>query len=335
MPTTVTHTLKASGGDYTTPSAWEAAQQRDLVALDEIAVLECYNDWPTGLVGELVVGGWTSSPTNYVEITTPASERHTGKKGTGFLLKLPANWTGYTFNGSCVVDGLEFDSNGKAASVLVNLIAGSGHYGVIKNSIANGVASNSPTVLFNYPRYSTNSIVGFNNLATGSNSGKAVGFTNWSSKEIANHTVIGDGTGVAFAAGAGDDSAVKNCVAYNVTTSFDEGAYVFHATNSTNNAAWDGSTVTPPGASPLTVDIISSDFEDVANDDCHLSASSQLIGQGADLSATFTTDIDGEIRSVPWDIGLDQIVSAITAIDNNLVSAMHFQKLWEPIAMGE
>ena len=48
MATEIVHTIRASGGDYTTLSAWEAAQQRDLVAADEIAVAECYNDWRVG-----------------------------------------------------------------------------------------------------------------------------------------------------------------------------------------------------------------------------------------------------------------------------------------------
>jgi len=49
MATEVIHTLKASGGDYTLMSTWEATEQRDLVAADEIEILECYNDWPDGL----------------------------------------------------------------------------------------------------------------------------------------------------------------------------------------------------------------------------------------------------------------------------------------------
>ena len=44
MATEIVHTIAASGGDYTTLAAWESAQQRDLVAADEIAVAEIDGD---------------------------------------------------------------------------------------------------------------------------------------------------------------------------------------------------------------------------------------------------------------------------------------------------
>jgi len=48
------------------------------------------------------------------------------------------------------------------------------------------------------------------------------------------------------------------------------------------------------------------------SEDFHLGASSALIGAGTDLSGTFTTDIDNQTRSVPWDIGADEFVAAIS-----------------------
>ena len=41
------------------------------------------------------------------------------------------------------------------------------------------------------------------------------------------------------------------------------------------------------------------------SEDLHLKAGAAAIDVGTDLSATFTTDIDGTTRSVPWDIGAD------------------------------
>ena len=38
MPTTVTKTIKPSGGDYTSASAWEAGQQGNLVTGDTVQV---------------------------------------------------------------------------------------------------------------------------------------------------------------------------------------------------------------------------------------------------------------------------------------------------------
>ena len=37
--------------------------------------------------------------------------------------------------------------------------------------------------------------------------------------------------------------------------------------------------------------------------DYHLKTNSPAIGVGADLSTSFTADLDGQTRTVPWDIG--------------------------------
>ncbi|MDV7392798.1 hypothetical protein RZS08_15625, partial [Arthrospira platensis SPKY1] len=86
MPTEVISTIRASGGDYTTLSAWEAGEQRNLVTADEIAVAVCYNDWPSGLNNSVTVAGWTTDATRYVKITVAEGHRHNGIPGGGFRL---------------------------------------------------------------------------------------------------------------------------------------------------------------------------------------------------------------------------------------------------------
>ena len=67
MPTEVVHTIRASGGDYTSLSAWQTAQKRDLVADDEIAVAECYDDWTgNGLSEDILIDGWTTDSTRHI-----------------------------------------------------------------------------------------------------------------------------------------------------------------------------------------------------------------------------------------------------------------------------
>lgn len=88
MPTTVTKTVKSSGGDYTSLSAWEAGEQADLVALDQIRQAECYSMADTTA---FTISGWTSDLTRYIRIFTPLSERHDGKYNTS---KFRIEWTG-------------------------------------------------------------------------------------------------------------------------------------------------------------------------------------------------------------------------------------------------
>lgn len=88
MAATITHTLKAVGGDYTLISAWEADQARDLVTLDQIEVLECYNDWPSGLSDNVNIANaaWVVDATRYIKVTVPITERHNGTPNSGFLV---------------------------------------------------------------------------------------------------------------------------------------------------------------------------------------------------------------------------------------------------------
>lgn len=81
-------TIKSSGGDYTTLTAWESAQLAVLLAPAEA---ECYN---FDLDDTLSISGITTSASNYVRIYTPSAERHDGRSrtvsGTGFRLKRTA-----------------------------------------------------------------------------------------------------------------------------------------------------------------------------------------------------------------------------------------------------
>ena len=72
MATTRTRTVKPSGGDYTTLSAWEAGEQADLPSLDEIRQAECYAMQDTTAV---TIDGWTTDATRYIRIfAAPGAE---------------------------------------------------------------------------------------------------------------------------------------------------------------------------------------------------------------------------------------------------------------------
>src|SRR3990167_9466847 len=78
MATTITSTIKPTGGDYTSLSAWEAAKQGNLVTLDQIQQAECYNMSDTTAV---IVDGWTTDATRYIEIYGVASDKTASNTG--------------------------------------------------------------------------------------------------------------------------------------------------------------------------------------------------------------------------------------------------------------
>jgi hypothetical protein len=83
MPTTVISTVKpGGGGDYTSLQAWESAEQRDLVAADEIeqAVVDSSGNASDGTV--LSIGGWTTDDTRYIEVIAESGHEHEGKVDT-------------------------------------------------------------------------------------------------------------------------------------------------------------------------------------------------------------------------------------------------------------
>jgi len=68
------HTIKSSGGDYTSLAAWEAATQGDLTGLGP-AIAECYDLDDTT---DVAIAGWTTTPTDYIEIRAADSARCNG-----------------------------------------------------------------------------------------------------------------------------------------------------------------------------------------------------------------------------------------------------------------
>src|SRR3990170_4483339 len=116
MATTITKTIKPSGGDYTSLSAWEAGMQKDLVTADEISVAECYSMSDTAAVS---IDGWTTDATRYIKVYTPISERHSGKwDATKYRLVVSADLTGVlgVVEDYVYVDGLQIEQTASGAN---------------------------------------------------------------------------------------------------------------------------------------------------------------------------------------------------------------------------
>jgi hypothetical protein len=84
VPTTITKTIKPSGGDYTSLSAFVSALPADLTMADQIWQAECYVMEDTTPV---VLSGHTTDATRYIRIYTPLSQRHNTLAGTGYRLQ--------------------------------------------------------------------------------------------------------------------------------------------------------------------------------------------------------------------------------------------------------
>src|SRR4030067_2642327 len=68
-------TVKSSGGDYSSLSAWEAGQQKVISAGDSEQA-ECYSFSDTT---QLIIDGWTTAADAYIRIYVASGERHAGK----------------------------------------------------------------------------------------------------------------------------------------------------------------------------------------------------------------------------------------------------------------
>src|SRR3990170_294773 len=115
MATTITKTIKSSGGDYTSLSAWEAANQANIVTADQIHVAECYSMLDTA---QCVIDGWTTDATRYIEIKTPVSERHDGEwNAAKYRIAASVTYGGViNINEEFVrVDGLQIENSGSKA----------------------------------------------------------------------------------------------------------------------------------------------------------------------------------------------------------------------------
>jgi hypothetical protein len=300
VATEVVSTIRSSGGDYTTLSAWEAGEQGDLVTADEIRTAECYDDWPSGLVDNVTIDGSTTDSTRYMRITVASGHRHTGTPQSGFYMKRAAGSSSRMISiaddylrcewldvENTTASGAGFGYTSGTGVVLLNCIAKSGASASAFANIGSGV-----TFLCC--------------LAWGGTYGFQ--FVTGTTPQVLNCVAANaSNTGFRASGNLGGGAALKNCVAYNNPTPYSAASF---GTGSTHNAT-DSASDDAPGGDSVT-GISSSDFVDAANNDFHLASGSALIGAGTNLYSDFTTDIDGDTwpSSGAWDIGFDYRVAA-------------------------
>lgn len=315
MTTEVIKTIRASGGDYTTLSAWEAALPASLVTADEQHTAVCYNDWPSGLNDPVTISGSTTDANRYIKVSVAAGHRHDGTTGhTGFYLKGDKGINDRFFKTAAAYTRLEWldvehtrNSNGSGAiesnqsyCSVTNCIGKCATTSLTAYGFAVAGVSNTESewpIVANC--LSINAQVGFRNQADASRL----------RAKYYNCVAIGCGTG--FPGAATVPGTAINCVAHDCTTGFTTGWQAASGYNASTDTT--ATTIFSNSVSG----IVDGDFVDATGGDYHLASSSALLDVGANLYSLFTDDIDGDIRpsSGAWSIGFDHRAAAAGSHD--------------------
>ena len=295
------HTLRASGGDYTTISGWlstESGIDSDLVTGDEILQLTCYDDWPSGLSDQFDVTGFTTSATNYVKITVASGERYTGTSGSGFYLSKFQNfgYIGTLTDDYCEIEYVEIINTGTSGAHCLN---------VQNNSTVTSCVAKASTAGYGFGSIGSGSVLA-NCLAydCGYDGFNISGF---STAEMYNCTAVDNGR-YGFYMVSGSTGTIKNCVAYNSTTADFSGSWGTRDYNASGDA-------TATGTNSVT-GIGSTDFVAYASNDFTPANGGSLEDAGTDVSADSGVSVDliGNSRGATWDIGALEYVSSGTEI---------------------
>jgi len=334
MATEVVKIVDTGGsGDYSSLAAWEAdfgsctqsnypsmSGDGDLVGADLIAVADCRCSTGDEDDSAVTIDGWTSVDSDhYIRIWTDPDQgyRHPGKwDDTKYRLVL-SEGTIFDIQEEYVrLIGLQMKGTRSTGSqLLIHTYYTSRYLRVEKcilcrenagGTVNTGIGCDNSAVQI----YLVNNL--FYDIPQYAIRGNDYYY-------LYNNTIINCGTGVDGGS-SGYCRAINNIV--DCTTCF---VGVFDSDSDFNISSDD----TAPG--PNSIHNATVTFVDAANGDFHLDASDTVARDaGTDLSSdpylAFTDDIDGETRSAPWDIGVDEYVSGgggvLTAIADILLASL-------------
>ncbi|EKE19397.1 MAG: hypothetical protein ACD_9C00030G0001, partial [uncultured bacterium] len=284
----------------------------DLAVSNVVLNIPCYYDTGVDVIGVNVSGFITSIP-NFIKVYTPnnittevnVSQRHQGRwNDAKYIVKSAADVVIRIYLPNVWIDGIQVDSV-DTTGITTNSI---GKSAILK--ISNNIVRHSGNTDFRYGillNYEASMISGigyaYNNIVYGFNSANSLGISTgsgaWKGYFYGN-TVYDTARGIA---NGGGTIYSKN----NITQNCGDGFWgPFDASSSYNisDLASDA-----PGANSKNG--VQAKFTDVANKDFRLSADDNVARDaGADLSndtnLKFSTDIEGQSRIAPWDIGADE-----------------------------
>lgn len=335
IPVTNVRTVKSSGGDYTSLSAWEAGRQSDIVTADVREVAECYVMIDANATS-VVVDGWTTDNERYVRITVPQSERHPGYRDLSkYLLRVNGGF-GAALNvleDNVRVEGLQLQRNANTGQACLRFsIAASGADCRASDCIGWATNTTPASACFDVAQGATVRMQNCIAFADLFNEGFAMATAAAATAIYHNcESVNADVYGFRFR-GFGAQSA-KNCYA---------------GGSGTADFFKDGATPNPTLTTCISADLTADDFVGSGNvtgvafstssgayftnvtagsENLHIQSASALKDAGTDLSRDANwvhpngaVDIDGDSRTVPWDVGVDE---AITQLASSMTVNIH------------
>lgn len=307
MATTVNKTVKSSGGDYTSLSAWEAANQGDLVAADEIRQAECFDLSDTTLVS---IDGSTTDATRYLRVYAAA--------GDEAVMPWSASAYRLVVNGMCLTVS---DPNTRIERIQTECTNSGGTVrGCIRVTEANcrviGVlgrnTGTTANLIFEAQNPASSTSYWVNCVAIGNNSnGDGFRMNGGGANAVGrfyNCTAVLSANNFNRVA---RDAIAKNCLGHGAVTSDFVGTW---ATGTEYNASEDA---TAPGTNSRTSQTFT--FVNAGGEDYHLAsgdagAKDFGVDLSADASFPFSTDFDNAARSGSWDIGADEITTSTQTV---------------------
>ena len=299
--TNAAYTIKRA---YNTLQTWETARQGDLVADNRREVGVAYNDGDFTPGATVYIMGSTTDSTHYMKITAAEAHRHNGLPGTGVTVDAGGGFGGAIFsprNDYTVLEWLEITNvtDGEDAVFICNATDVLGQ-NLLIHKLGTGtgwfMACAGTAILRNSIIYD--------------GSGVGAYVANGNELTLENVTVYGiSGWGVR--ALGGDTISVRNSISVGCTTDFDlAGTVDYFDYNMYSTTAGGFPTGANDKSPPADLDDL---FFSIAasSEDLHIEdAGHDAVDTGLDLSSTFTTDIDADARTAPWDIGADEIMGA-------------------------
>lgn len=322
MATQLKKTVKPSGGDYTSLEACMNANEQNLVTADQYFDVEIDGSWASADTTAVTIHNYTTDATHYINIYTTGDARHNGKaaavSGLSSYRLITTTHSISVLSANIIIDGLEIQCTGTSWCTRHGVYGNvAGNIKVINNIITNvGTTANADGFgIFSneYEKWTIYNNIIYNIISKGISVGNLYG----GSVTIYNNTIYN----------------------YNTVASTNKGITIIGAYTVKNNLViagagggdcygFSGGTSATNGGSDTTGDIDNMTAADLfvsvtaGSEDLHLKAGADAIDVGTDLSAIFTTDIDGTTRPTganTWDIGADEYVSAVTPDSMNLV----------------